>query len=162
MESPEKTQIYQRAWGNGCAPSSNAENTLLRFSKHNVRTDGGCRSKNRLNWWWRDTLSLLSARFYFRINNFHACDRVLSRFRGKGGGKNDGGDQEGGAVSRVNIGSLITASVTSRHTSVIFKMAGKFLVRYVAKDVNFLNVWIHLLPSSIRQSFWKITWKYSP
>ena len=61
--------------------------------------------------------------------------------------------QEGGAVSRVNIGSLITASVTSRHTSVIFKMAGKFLVRYVAKDVNFLNVWIHLLPSSIRQSF---------
>lgn len=24
--------------GNGCAPSSNAENTLLRFSKHNVRT----------------------------------------------------------------------------------------------------------------------------
>ena len=61
--------------------------------------------------------------------------------------------QEGGAVSRVNIGSLITASVTSRHTSVIFKMAGKFLARYVAKDVNFLNVWIHLLPSSIRQSF---------
>ena len=52
--------------------------------------------------------------------------------------------QEGGAVSRVNIGSLITASVTSRHTSVIFKMAGKFLVRYDAKDVNFLNVWIHL------------------
>ena len=48
--------------------------------------------------------------------------------------------QEGGAVSRVNIGSLITASVTSRHTSVIFKMAGKFLFRYVAKDVNFLNV----------------------
>ena len=70
--------------------------------------------------------------------------------------------QEGGAVSRVNIGSLITASVTSRHTSVIFKMAGKFLVRYVAKDGNFLNVWIHLLPSSIRQSFGKITWKYSP
>ena len=49
-------------------------------------------------------------------------------------------EQEGGAVSRVNIGSLITASVTSRHTSVIFKMAGKFLFRYVAKDVNFLNV----------------------
>ena len=44
-------------------------------------------------------------------------------------------DQEGGAVSRVNIGSLITASVTSRHTSVIFKMAGKFLFRYVAQFV---------------------------
>ena len=53
----------------------------------------------------------------------------------------------------VNIGSPITASVTSLHTSVIFKMAGKFLVRYVAKDVNFPNVWIHLLPSSIRRSF---------
>ena len=63
------------------------------------------------------------------------------------------GLQEGGAVSRVNIGSLITASVTSRHTSVIFKMASTFLFRYVAKDVNFPNVWIHLLPSSIRQSF---------
>ena len=62
-------------------------------------------------------------------------------------------DQEGGGVSRVNIGSLITASVMSRHTSVIFKMAGKFLVRYVAKDVNFPNFWIHLLPSSIRRSF---------
>ena len=69
--------------------------------------------------------------------------------------------QEGGVVSTVNIGSLITASVTSRHTSVIFKMAGKFLILYVAKDVNFPNVWIHLLPSSMRQSFWKITWKYS-
>ena len=62
-------------------------------------------------------------------------------------------DQEGGAVSKVNIGSLITASVTSRHTSVIFKMAGKFLVRYIAKDVNFPNVWIHLFPPSMRQSF---------
>ena len=61
--------------------------------------------------------------------------------------------QEGGGVSRVNIGSLITASVTSRHTSVIFEIAGKFLVRYVAKDVNFPNVWIHLLPSLIRRSF---------
>ena len=49
-------------------------------------------------------------------------------------------NQEGGVVSRVNIGSLITASVTSRHTSVIFKMAGKFLIRYVVKGVNFPNV----------------------
>ena len=56
-------------------------------------------------------------------------------------------------VSRVNIGSLITAKVTSRHTSVFFQNGGKFLVRYVAKDVNFSNVWIHLLPSSIRRSF---------
>ena len=31
---------------------------------------------------------------------------------------------------KVPNGSLITASVTSRHTSVIFKMAGKFLFRY--------------------------------
>jgi len=48
--------------------------------------------------------------------------------------------QGGGGVSRENIGPLITASVTSRHTSVIFKMAGEFLIRYVAKDVNFPNV----------------------
>jgi len=38
--------------------------------------------------------------------------------------------QEGGSVSRVNIGRLITISVTSRHTSMIFKMAGNFFVRY--------------------------------
>ena len=31
--------------------------------------------------------------------------------------------QEGGGVSRVNIGSLITASVTSRHISMIFKIS---------------------------------------
>lgn len=40
-----------------------------------------------------ESLSLLSARFHFRINNFHACDWVLSRFRGKGGGENDGSDK---------------------------------------------------------------------
>ena len=53
----------------------------------------------------------------------------------------------------VSNGSPITASVTSLHTSVILKMAGKFLIRYVAKDVTFPNVWIHLLRSSIRRSF---------
>ena len=41
--------------------------------------------------------------------------------------------QEGGSVSRVNIGRLITTSVTSRHTSMFFKMAGNFLVRYFYK-----------------------------
>ena len=41
--------------------------------------------------------------------------------------------QEGGGVSRVNIGRLITTSVTSRHTSMFFKMAGNFLVRYSCK-----------------------------
>ena len=46
--------------------------------------------------------------------------------------------------------------MTSRHTSVFFKMAGEFLVRYVEKDVNFLNVWIHLLPFSIRRTFSKL------
>ena len=34
--------------------------------------------------------------------------------------------REGGGVSRVNIGRLITTSVTSRHISMIFKMAGNF------------------------------------
>ena len=42
-------------------------------------------------------------------------------------------DQEGGSVSRVNIGRLITTSVTSRHTSMFFKMAGNFLVRHFCK-----------------------------
>ena len=42
-------------------------------------------------------------------------------------------EQEGGSVSRVNIGRLITTSVTSRHTSMFFKMAGNFLVRYFCK-----------------------------
>ena len=41
--------------------------------------------------------------------------------------------QEGGGVSRVNIGRLITTSVTSRHTSMFFKMAGNFLVRHFCK-----------------------------
>ena len=41
--------------------------------------------------------------------------------------------QEGGSVSRVNIGRLITTSVTSRHTSMFFKMAGNFLVRHFCK-----------------------------
>ena len=38
--------------------------------------------------------------------------------------------QDGGSVSRVNIGRLIPTSVTSRHTSMFFKMAGNFLVRH--------------------------------
>ena len=45
----------------------------------------------------------------------------------------EGLGQEGGGVSRVNIGRLITTSVTSRHTSMFFKMAGNFLVRYSCK-----------------------------
>ena len=57
--------------------------------------------------------------------------------------------REGGGVSRVNIGSVITASVTSRHTSLVFKMAGKFLVRYFAKDVKFAEIWMLLLPYSM-------------
>ena len=41
--------------------------------------------------------------------------------------------QEGGGVSRVNIGRLITTSVTSHHTFMIFKMAGNVFVRYFCK-----------------------------
>ena len=44
-----------------------------------------------------------------------------------------GANQEGEGVSRVNICRLITTSVTSRHTSMIFKMAGNFFVRYFWK-----------------------------
>ena len=35
-------------------------------------------------------------------------------------------NQEGGGVSRVNIGRLITTSVTSRHTSMFFQNGGQF------------------------------------
>ena len=41
--------------------------------------------------------------------------------------------QEGGGVSRVNIGRLITTSVTSRHTFMIFEMEGNVFVRYFCK-----------------------------
>ena len=41
--------------------------------------------------------------------------------------------EPGGGVSRVNIGRLITTSVTSHHTSMIFKMAGNLCVRYFCK-----------------------------
>ena len=41
--------------------------------------------------------------------------------------------QEGGGVSRVNTGRLITTSVTSRHTSMFFKMAANFPVRFFCK-----------------------------
>ena len=47
--------------------------------------------------------------------------------------------QEGGSVSRQTISRVLTTSVTSRHRSVIFKMAGKFLVRYFQKMWNFLR-----------------------
>ena len=60
--------------------------------------------------------------------------------------------QEGGGVSRQNIGRVLTTSVTSRHRSVIFKMAGKFVVRYlsVPKTMEFPTVWmIHLLYSML-------------
>ena len=38
----------------------------------------------------------------------------------------EGYGQEGGGVSRVNIGRLITTSVTSRHTSMFFQNGGQF------------------------------------
>ena len=41
--------------------------------------------------------------------------------------------QEGGSVPRQTVGRVLTTSVTSRHRSVIFKMAGKFVVRYFPK-----------------------------
>ena len=47
--------------------------------------------------------------------------------------KAKGSFQEGGSVSRVNIGRLITTIVTSRHTAMFFKMAGNFLVLYFCK-----------------------------
>ena len=44
--------------------------------------------------------------------------------------------QERGGVSRVNR-RLITTSVTSRHTFMIFKMAGNVFVLFLQKMINF-------------------------
>ena len=60
--------------------------------------------------------------------------------------------QEGGSVSRQTIGRVLTTSVTSRHRSVIFKMAGKFVIRFFffKKTVEVATVWmIHLLYSML-------------
>ena len=59
--------------------------------------------------------------------------------------------QEGGGVSRVNIGRLITTSVTSRHTSMFFQNGGHFL----AKDDNFPEFWKVVLPCSNDKAFEK-------
>ena len=45
--------------------------------------------------------------------------------------------QEGGGVSKENSGRDITASMTSRHTSVIFKMARKVALEEPLKNVEF-------------------------
>ena len=57
------------------------------------------------------------------IDNSMICNDIWHKYH----------KQEGGSVSRVNIGRLITTSVTSRHTSMFFKMAGNFLVRHFCK-----------------------------
>lgn len=46
----------------------------------------------------------------------------------------------GRGVSRQISGLVITASVTSRHTSVIFNMAGKFFCSLTLRYVEFSNV----------------------
>ena len=66
---------------------------------------------------------LLNYSTSYALEKFHQVSIATAQWR----------DQEGGSVSRVNIGRLITASVTSRHTSMFFKMAGNFLVRHFCK-----------------------------
>ena len=64
--------------------------------------------------------------------------------------------QEGGGVSRVNIGRLITTSVTSRHTSMFFsKWRAIFLFVILAKDDNFPEIWKVVLPCSNEKAFEK-------
>ena len=64
--------------------------------------------------------------------------------------------QEGGSVSRVNIGRLITTSVTSRDTSMIFQNGGQFFCSlFFAKDDNFPEIWKLLLPYSNGKTFEK-------
>ena len=69
------------------------------------------------------TLKPSSLSFYHLRENVQ-YDRAKLKIRGT---------QEGGSVSMVNNGRLITTSVTSRHTSMFFKMAGNFPVRYFCK-----------------------------
>ena len=49
----------------------------------------------------------------------------------------EGTTQGGGSVSRVNIGRLITTSLTSRHTSMIFKMGNFFVCYFLQKMIIF-------------------------
>lgn len=56
---------------------------------------------------------------------------------------NQGG---GGGVSKENVGSIITASMTSRFARVIFKMAGEVAIVRRSKNVAFSSLtFIHLL-----------------
>ena len=48
--------------------------------------------------------------------------------------------QEGGGVSQVNIGWVITASMTSRHTSMIFDMKGNVFLSLTQRYGKFSNV----------------------
>ena len=50
----------------------------------------------------------------------------------------------GGNVSRQTIGRVLTTGVTSRHRSVIFKMASKFLVRYFPKKEEFPSMLLRI------------------
>ena len=50
--------------------------------------------------------------------------------------------QEGGGVSKENIGLVISTSVTSRHTSVSFNMAGDFVVLFYRKNEYFPTIWM--------------------
>ena len=49
----------------------------------------------------------------------------------------DGRVQEGGSVSEEITGSVLTTSMTSRLTSVVFKMADKVVVEKAAKNIEF-------------------------
>ena len=49
---------------------------------------------------------------------------------------------EGGGVSKENIGLVISTSVTSRHTSVSFNMAGEFVVLFYRKNEYFPTIWM--------------------
>ena len=65
---------------------------------------------------------------YFKVVKDDSFYWVIVRVKCEGNNNNNNNNknQEGGGVSRVNIGRLITTSVTSRHTSMFFQNGGQF------------------------------------
>ena len=93
----------------------------------------------------------------FRNSGWHLLRLSRSLFQFVLRGFFMGLGQEGGGVSRVNIGRLITTSVTSRHvTHLCFsKWRVIFLSVIFAKDDNFTEISKLLLPCSDDKAFEK-------
>ena len=71
-----------------------------------------------------------------------ACDSLIS-ILSRGGG---------GGVSKEDVGSIITASMTSRFALVVFKMAGEVAIVGRSTNVAFSSLtFLHLLKSKMQR-----------